>query len=73
MTKNWVEINDESRGRNKNDNQIRFETAMLRSSLFYYSDAYMPVKGTITVVKETDAVPNNGIKMVIFENCALFN
>ena len=72
-TKNWVEINDESRGRNENDNQIRFETAMLRSSSFYYSDAYMSVKGTITVVKETDAVPNNGIKMVIFKNCAPFN
>ena len=46
---------------------------MLRSSSFYYGDAYMPVKRTITVAKETDAVPNNGIKMVIFKNCAPFN
>ena len=29
-TKNWVEINDESRGTYSKDNQIRFETSMLR-------------------------------------------
>ena len=50
--KNWVEINDESRGKYNKDNQIRFKTSMLRSSLFDYSDAYILVKGTITVSKE---------------------
>ena len=49
-TKNWVEINDESQGTYNKDNQIRFETSMLRSSLCDYSDAYILVKGTITVV-----------------------
>ena len=29
-TKNWVEINDESRGTYNEDNQIRFETSILR-------------------------------------------
>ena len=29
-TKNWVEINDESRGTYNEDNQIRFKTSMLR-------------------------------------------
>ena len=46
-TRNLVQINDESTY-NK-DNQIRFKTSMLRSSLCFYSDAYMLVKGTITV------------------------
>ena len=31
-TKNWVEINDESRGTNNTNSQIRFKTSMLSSS-----------------------------------------
>ena len=48
-TKNWVEINDGSRGTYDEDNQIRFKTSMLSSSLCAYSDTYILVKGTITV------------------------
>ena len=48
-TKNWVEINDGSRGTYDEDNQVRFKTSMLRSSLCAYSDTYILVKGTITV------------------------
>ena len=42
---------------------------MLRSGLCDYSDAYILVKGTIIVAKETDAVPNNAKKEVILKNC----
>ena len=38
-TKNWVEINDESRGTYAVNKQIKFKTSMLRSSLCDYSDA----------------------------------
>ena len=49
-TKNWVEINDESRGGTYNVNsQIKFKTTMLKSSLCDYSDAYILVKRTITI------------------------
>ena len=48
-TKNWVEINDESRGTYNTNNQIRFKTSTLRTSLYDYSDAYILVKGTITL------------------------
>ena len=48
-TKNWVEINDESRGTYNVNSQIKFKTAMLKSSLCDYSDAYILVKGTITI------------------------
>ena len=48
-TKNSVEINDDSRSIYSSDKQIRFKTAMLRSSLCDYSDAYILVKGNITV------------------------
>ena len=47
-TRNWVEINDESRG-TYTSNDIRFKTTMLRSSFCDYADAYILVKGTLTI------------------------
>ena len=38
-TKNWVEINDDSRAKYNAGTQIRFKTSMLRSFLCDYSDA----------------------------------
>ena len=44
-TKNWVEINDESRGTYHNDNNnIKFKTSMISPNLCDYSDAYIHVK-----------------------------
>ena len=43
---------------------------MLKSSLCDYSDAYIFVRGTITVVRKEVNDRNN--KEVIFENCAPF-
>ena len=56
-------------------NQIRFKTLMLRSSLFDYSDAYILVKGTMTVRnKAAHDQPNNAVnKKVIFTNCVPFS
>ena len=49
-TRNWVEINDESRGAYNVNSQIKFKTTMLKSNLCDYSDAwYILVKGTISV------------------------
>ena len=48
-TKNWVEINDYIRRVYSPNKQIRFKASMLRSSLCDYSDAYILVKGNITV------------------------
>ena len=48
-TRNWVEINDGIRSACSPNKQIRFKTAMLRSSLCNYSDAYILVKGNISV------------------------
>ena len=47
---------------------------MLRSSLCYYSDAYILVKGNITVNNTAAAGgdANNTNKKVIFKNCAPF-
>ena len=73
-TKNWVEINDESRGTCNVNSQIKFKTTMLTSSLCDYSDAYILVTGTITVnsTATPDADANNTNKKVIFKNCTPF-
>ena len=72
-TKNWVEIN-ESRRTYSTNSQIKFKTTMLKSSLCDYSDAYIFVKGTITVNNTAAADPdaNNANKKVIFKNCFPF-
>ena len=73
-TRNWIEINDESRGAYNVNSQIKFKTTMLKSSLCDYSDAYILVKGTITVnnTAAQGAAANNTNKKVIFKNCAPF-
>ena len=72
--KNWVEVNDEPRGTYNVNSQIKFKTTMLKSSFCDYSDAYVHVKGTITVnnTAAADADLNNTNKKVIFKNCAPF-
>ena len=74
-TRNWVEINDESKGTYAS-NDIKFKTTMLRSNLCNYANAYILVKGTITI---TDAGDDDAAKRldernkgVIFKNCAPF-
>ena len=75
-TKNWVEINDESRGTYNVNGQIKFKTTMLKSSLCDYSDEYILVKRKITITgagadaaaRQTDERD----KGVAFKNCAPF-
>ena len=55
-----MEVNDESKGRYDNNN-ITFKTFIIRSNLCDYSDAYILVKGTITVpnTAASDMAVNN--------------
>ena len=75
-TKNWVEINDESRGTYNVNSQIKFKTTMLKSSLCDYSDAYILVKEKITITGAgADAAARQADerdKGVAFKNCVLF-
>ena len=48
-TKELVEINYDSRGMYNINSKIKFKNSVLKSSLCYYSDAYILVKRTITV------------------------
>ena len=48
-TKNWVEMNDDSRRTYNTNSQVKFKTSMLRSSLCDYRDAYILVSGNTTI------------------------
>ena len=75
-TRNWIEINDESRG-NYANGDIKFKTTMLRSNLCDYTDSYILVKGTITITGAGNNVGERQAgerdKEVTFKNCAPFN
>ena len=65
-TKKWYVIDSESKGVYSHENEIKFLTSSLESSLCDYSDAYILVTGNITV---TDVNANT---KVAFKNCAPF-
>ena len=75
-TKNWVEINDKSRGTYSVNSQIKFKTTMLKSSLCDYSDAYIVVKGKITITGAGDDAATRQAderdEGIAFKNCAPF-
>ena len=73
-TRNWVEINYESRG-TYTGSDIKLKATMLRSNLCDY-DAYILVKGTITITGAGDNDAEKRLdkrnKGAIFKNCAPF-
>ena len=75
-TKNWVDINCESRGTYNVNSQIKCKTTMLKSSLYDYSDAYILVKRKITITGAADDAAarqaDRRDKGVEFKNCAPF-
>ena len=75
-TKNWNEINDQSRRVYNTNSDIRFKATMLKSSLCDYSDVYILVKGAIKITRTGDQAAarqaDERDKGVIFKNCAPF-
>ena len=70
VTKKWIKVSDQSRGTHNTNKQKRFKTSMLlRPDLCDFIDAYIVVKGKITV-----AAANNDAydKKVAFKNNAPF-
>ena len=71
ITKNWIEVQSQSGSTYNTTNPIRFKTSMLRSDLCDYSDAYVWVKGTISVTN-----PNNNVnfdkRLTLKNNAPLF-
>ena len=67
ITKKWIEVRSQSGNTYNTSKPIRFKNSMLRSDLCDCSDAYMWVKGKITV---TD--PNNFDRRLTLKNNAPF-
>ena len=65
-TKKWYIIDSESKGNYSQNDEIKFLTRSIESSLCDYSNADILVTGNIT------ATPNNAAAQVIFENCVPF-
>ena len=65
-TKKWYIIESESNGNCSQNDEIKFLTGSIESSLCDYSNAYVLVTGNIT------ATPNNAAMQVAFKNCAPF-
>ena len=53
VTKKWIEVYDQSQGNYNVNKEIRVKISMLRSDLCEFSDAYIVVKGDITVTKRS--------------------
>ena len=74
-TRNWVQINDESR-RTYTGNKIKFETTMPRSNLCDYADAYILVKWATIITGAGNNAAKRGAderdKGVTLKYCALF-
>ena len=59
ITKKWIEVYDQSEKNYSPNKEIRIKTSMLRSDLCDFSDAYIVVKGTITLEGDSDAKKRN--------------
>ena len=70
VTKTWIEVHDQSEENCSVNKEIRIKTSMLRSDLCDFSDAYIVVKGTITLEDDSDANKRN--KNLAFKNNAPF-
>ena len=69
VTKKWIEVYDQSEKNYNVNKEIRFKTSMLRSDLCDFSDAYIVVKGNITIANPDNAKKN---KAIAFKNNAPF-
>ena len=70
VTKKWIEVYNQSEKNYSVNKEIRIKTPMLRSDLCDFSDAYIVVKGDITLEGDNDANKRN--KNLAFKNNAPF-
>ena len=71
ITKKWIEVYDQSERNYKANKEIRIKTLMLRSVSCNFNDAYIVVKGDITLEGNNNANKRN--KNFTFKNNAPFN
>ena len=72
VTKKWIEVDDQSEKNYSVNKEIRIKSPMLRSDLCNFSDAYIVVKGYITVTNPNNAKRNKAVALkdnAPFINC----
>ena len=69
VAKKWIEAYDQSERNCSPNKEIRIKRSIIRSDLWHYSNAYIIVKGDITVTNPDNAKRN---KAVTFKNNASF-
>ena len=69
LNKKWIEVYVQSEKKYKPNKKIGIKTSLLRSNFCDFSDAYIIVKGIITVVRPNNSKRN---KAVTFKNNAPF-
>ena len=70
VTKKWIEVYDQSEKNYNVNKEIRIKTSLLRSDLCDYSDAFISVKGDVTL--ESGNAANKRNKYLAFKNNAPF-
>ena len=70
VTKKCIEVYDQSEKNYNPNKEIRIKRPMLRSDLWDFSDAYIVVKGNITLERNNNANKRN--KNLLFKNNAPF-
>ena len=71
VTKKWIEVYDQSEKNYNVNKEIRIKTPTLKSDLCDFSDAYIVVKGDITLEGDDDANKHN--KNHVFKNAPFIN
>ena len=67
VTRKWNVVNDNSKSNYAAANEITYDTEILKSNLCDYNDAYILVRGDITIAGLNIATE------VAFKNCASFS
>ena len=70
VTKKWIKVHNQSNERYDDKRQIRFKTSKLRSDLCDCSDAYILVKGTITVTSQGNVIRDKKNRPLVLKNNA---
>ena len=71
VTKKWIQVYNQSEGHYSVNKEITIKTSLLRSDLCDFNDAYIIVKGTITVSRPNSAKQKKALASI--NNAPLIN
>ena len=72
-TKKWIEVHDQLGGNCSVNTEIRIKTPVLRADLCDYCDAYIVVKGVVTVTNQDNAKRNKSVALKIMLHLSMLH